>query len=335
MLQSVDVSWPQGNYTPDAGESGCIIAATSGDGGKLFTQNTFGPDIANARAAGKPAGFYHFNGPQDANASADYFWGVIKPFYRPGDVLGLDIESGSGFPAQSPAWAAAFMNRLAANIGVTTQQLRLLIYGNRSDMRAAGWGALEAAGALLWLAAPGGYPENTPVGEWSHWTVLQYSTAGGIDRDESELSFDQIAGAGLPAQPKEDIMHFSQPYYTILWPNGYFSGYDPMVWTAIKYWYDNGTEQPGTEGTVVREIQTAVDSIAARNALIEAATIAQNLNPAKIAAAVVAALPATPTSAGNVDNAAIAAAVQKALQAQLDALPTKTTAAIGAKFTTP
>jgi hypothetical protein len=142
-------------------------------------------------------------------------------------------------------------------------------------MRAPGWGALEAAGALLWLAAPGGYPENTPVGEWSHWTVLQYSTAGGIDRDESESTFAQIAGGSGPDQPKEDdIMHFSEPWHTILWPNGHFSGYDPMVWTAIKYWYDNGTEQPGTEGTVVREIQTALDTVGARDATTVASAVA-------------------------------------------------------------
>lgn len=205
MLQSVDVSWPQANYTPDDAESGVIVAATSADGGSCFTQSTFVGDILNARRVGKPAGFYHFNGPGSATAQADYFWSVIKPYYRRGDVLALDIESSSGgtVPAMSSVWAAEFMNRLASNIGVTTHQLRLLIYGNRSDMRAAGWGALESAGCLLWLAAPGGYPENTAVGEWTHWTLLQYSTAGNIDRDESELTFAQIAGLGDEMTPEQ------------------------------------------------------------------------------------------------------------------------------------
>jgi hypothetical protein len=197
MIQEVDVSWPQRNYRPGA-EAGDIVAATSGDtaDGHLFTQSTFVGDVANARAAGKEVGFYHFNGGNDPVGSARYFWSVIAPYFRPGDIVILDVESWQGGTraAWSPAFAAAFADELARLRSLTTQQSRLGIYGNRSDMHAPGWGALERAGSWLFLAAPGGYPENTPVGEWSHWTILQYSSAGGIDRDESESTFAQIAG---------------------------------------------------------------------------------------------------------------------------------------------
>lgn len=218
MHQIVDVSWPQRSYHPGA-EEAVFVAATSGDGGTLFVQSTFEEDVANARAEGKALGFYHFNGAQSAEASADAFWAAVRAYWRPGDLFALDIESynGGASPAQSPAWAAAFMNRLAQLVGIATAALRLGIYGNRTDMRRAGWGALEAAGCWLWLAAPGGYPENTRIGEWSHWTVLQYDSAGNLDRDESELTFAQIAGtlttAAVAATPiqEEDM---AQGIYT-------------------------------------------------------------------------------------------------------------------------
>lgn len=198
MIESVDVSWPQGNYHPGA-EVGVFIAATSGDGGRNFVQDTLAEDVANARAAGKEVAFYHFNGPEtlDPTASAQFFWAAIEPYFRPGDLTALDVESSSGgkVPPVSPVWAHAFDTEVARLRGLSTQEARVGTYGNRSDMRQPGWGAVEASGSWLWLAAPGGYPENTPVGEWSHWTILQYSSAGGIDRDQSQLSFSQIAGA--------------------------------------------------------------------------------------------------------------------------------------------
>jgi hypothetical protein len=183
-----------------------FVAATSGDGGKLFTQATLAEDVSLARAAGKEVGFYHFNGPTDPVAAAEYFWAAIAPYFRSGDLTALDIESSSGgkVAAQSPAWAAAFLTRLAQLRGVSFAASRPGIYGNRTDMRAAGYGSLERAGAWLWLAAPGGYPENTPIGEWSCWTILQFSSDGGIDRDESQSTFAQIAGTTKPIQ--EDDM---------------------------------------------------------------------------------------------------------------------------------
>lgn len=209
MYQSVDVSWPQQNYHPGS-ESGVIVAATSGDtaSGSLFTQATFVEDVANARAAGKEVGFYHFNGGNDPTGSARYFWSVIAPYFRPGDIVILDVESWQTGtrPAWSPGQAAVFANELARLRALTTEQSRLGIYGNRSDMRAPGWGALEKSGSWLFLAAPGGYPENTPVGEWSHWTILQYSSAGGVDRDESEQTFAQIANQENDMTPEEHNM---------------------------------------------------------------------------------------------------------------------------------
>jgi hypothetical protein len=328
MYQSVDVSWPQNNYTPDAAETGVIVAATSGDGGTatsgLFTQSTFVEDILNCRNAGKPAGFYHFNGPQDANASADFFWAVIKPYYKRGDVLGLDIESGSGFGAQSPAWAAAFAIRLATNIGISTHQLRLLIYGNRSTMGGPGWGALETMGCLLWLASPGGYPENTPVGEWSHWTVLQYSTAGNIDRDESELSFAEIAGNGVtPMTPEEHnwLLNLYQATFTGGDVKSLPDGGKSLAASLAQIHTELNSVFAGIfqGGSSMPDAQQSIGaSLANLDSLIKALPAAQ-VDANAIAAAVVKALP--PEVAPTVDSSAIATAVSAALAAQIAALP--------------
>lgn len=239
MIQDVDVSWPQKSYHPGA-ESGVIIAATSGDtaSGALFTQSTFVEDVGNARAAGKEVGFYHFNGGTDPVGSARYFWSVIAPYFRSGDIVILDVESWQGGtrPAWTPAQATAFANELARLRALTTEQSRLGIYGNRSDMRAPGWGALERAGSWLFLASPGGYPENTPVGEWSHWTMLQYSSAGGVDRDESESTFAQIVGT-----PLEALMALKDTLEIFQSPRGYFIAGPGFV-------YDVG-DKDGVTGT--------------------------------------------------------------------------------------
>lgn len=337
MYQSVDVSWPQGNYTPDAGESGVFIAATSGDGGSLFVQNTFAADVADARAVGKPVGYYHFNGAQDAAASADYFWAAIAPYYRQGDLLGLDIESYNGgtAPAQSPAWAAAFWARLAQNMGRTVASLRGLIYGNRSTMGGPGWGALEAAGLLLWLASPGGYPENTPIGEWSHWTILQYAGTGNIDRDESELSFAQIAGTPTPTRKEPEMFYIYNPTRGggIIGPMGFYP-LNPTTAEAafalITYGTppDNGTDIVHGTLTVAawdNARQTAINIGDRFAAQVAAKLTAQTVDPKAIAAAVVAAI----GTGAQPDATAIATAVETALTAQLSALPAAIVAAEG------
>ena len=61
----------------------------------------------------------------------------------------------------------------------------------------------------------------------------------------------------------------------IYWPNGYFNSYRQDVFNALKYWHDNGKEQPGTEGTVVREVWAANNFMTAATAKASAdATVA-------------------------------------------------------------
>jgi hypothetical protein len=322
LHQSVDVSWPQGNYHPGA-EEGVFVAATSGDGGTLFTQATFVEDVANARAAGKALGFYHFNGAQDAPASADAFYTAIAPYWRPGDLAALDIESYNGgkAPAQSVAWAMAFANRLAQRFNVSVAALGLGIYGNRSTMSAPGWGALEKAGCWLWLAAPGGYPENTPCGEWSHWTVLQYDSAGNLDRDESESTFAQIAQTlGATLTPEEHNM--LTQVYNALFPGGPSmpDGHAGIATSLAQIHAELNSIVAATftGGTSMKDggksISQSLADVAAALKALPANTVALSDTQAAalaqaVAADVAAKLPPQPTSAD------VAAALQTALAA--------------------
>ncbi|MFE4469561.1 glycoside hydrolase family 25 protein [Leifsonia sp. NPDC056824] len=301
MLQSVDVSWPQQNYQPGA-ESGVFVAATSADGGTLFTQSTFAGDVANARAAGKEVGFYHFNG-RTNNASpaaqADYFWSVIQPYYRPGDALALDVESSESgkYRAWTVAEAAEFIARLTVLAGTN----RIGIYGNRTDMRSPGWGALEKAGCWLWLAAPGGYPENTAVGEWSHWTILQYSSAGAIDRDESESTFAQIASL------EDDMPDMNTFLNTAAFTGG------PTISTVLQrasILYD-AIMQGGP--SMKDNHESLQQSIAEIHAAVKANSAAPTIDYAALSAAMVKALPALPTSA--LTEADVETALRTVLQA--------------------
>jgi hypothetical protein len=330
MDQSVDVSWPQGSF--NQGGIGVIVAATSGDGGTNFTQSTFVADVGNARRNGDELGYYHFNGPEglSAVASAQYFWSVIRAYYRPGDIVALDVESSSGgaVPAVSPGWAAAFVTELARLMGVSTQALRCGIYGNRSTMGQAGWGALQALGCWLWLAAPGGYPENTPIGEWSHWTILQYSSAGGIDRDESQLTFAQIAGASTPQSEGDESMKV-----IVGGTEALVGEYESVVYTSpgsfslaanTAAWGTTTGLTPDEVATVVgeareRRAQLVKDVAAAVIAGIPQATLTVDVKA--LAAAVVAAMPPEPTA--TVDAAALAASIETVLVAQLPAAVVK------------
>lgn len=94
-------------------------------------------------------------------------------------------------------------------------------------------------------------------------------------------TYYNLANAGTPAggggtplpTPEEDMQFDNQN--RIYWPNGYFNSYRQDVFNALKYWHDNGKEQPGTEGTVVREVWAANNFMTAATAKASAdATVA-------------------------------------------------------------
>ncbi|GAA4175725.1 GH25 family lysozyme [Gryllotalpicola koreensis] len=184
MQDTVDVSWPQGDYSGGSVLIG--IGAWSLDGGKPFVQSTYHRQVDNARRNGLRVIHYAFNGRTDAMspaAFADYCYANLYD-WRAGDGIALDVESSERgkYPSWSIAQADQFRAQLSKRMLECDVNLRLGIYGSRSDMGRAGWGAQEKLGCWLWIAWPG-WTSGAAYGEWSKWYMLQYSTAGGIDHD--------------------------------------------------------------------------------------------------------------------------------------------------------
>lgn len=207
-LVGVDVSWPQGNYVPAPGHQFVGVGAVSADGGKPFVQSTYHQQVSNAHAAGKPVLHYAFNGRYDPAALADYLMNNLFDF-RAGDGIALDVESSEKgtYPAYNPAQGMAFTIRIAARRGISTQAARVAIYGPIAEMAKAGWGALEKAGCWLWLAWPGA-ESKIRLGEWSTWTMWQYTISGGVDQDYTKIPLQQIVGSAPSRSDEDEPMYF-------------------------------------------------------------------------------------------------------------------------------
>lgn len=110
--------------------------------------------------------------------------------------------------------------------------------------------------------------------------------------------------ASIPTEKETDMLMFFDNAQRILWANGFFNTYDESVYHALKHYSETGSEQPGTEGTVVREVWAANNFMATRTAQAAALAttealrasgipVSADVNEEEIAARVVAMLPTT------------------------------------------
>lgn len=174
-LVGIDISNHQRGI--NVGATGAQFAIVKASEGVGWQDPELGANIGSIRAAGIPAGFYHFSRfyAQSGNtpeAEADSFLNIIRPHLRDGDVVVLDLESDN----QSPDVAKVFLDRVSAATG-----RKCLLYINLNTAQSAGWDAVKAVHPL-WLAW---YPTNAPVA-WSPvaalpslpgWTVAMWQHA--------------------------------------------------------------------------------------------------------------------------------------------------------------
>jgi len=196
MLEGVDISYAQGDYTP-GGEDFIIVNASRANVG-LVVGSYYHAQVNSARAAGKEVGHYFFNGNIDVGVCANFFVDNLYDF-RAGDVLVLDVESegGTGTAAWNPAQAIQFAQIVKARTGQT-----IGIYLNKSLMTGSDWSACVAFGCWLWIA----YYQDTPpaIAYWADWTMWQYTSAGGLDRNKSQATLAQISGGAAPIKKDEE-----------------------------------------------------------------------------------------------------------------------------------
>lgn len=147
-----------------AGHRVIALKATEGVGGY---QAIHGTRTAAAHADGVKVVHYHFAHPEnhpDGRVEAREFWTHVKPHYRRGDRLCLDIEVNPG-RTSIPAYVRAFVGELA-RLG----HQHTWVYTYTSYAREHGVLTIVPAGCRLWLAdyqklsrTPAGLPRL-----WAH-----------------------------------------------------------------------------------------------------------------------------------------------------------------------
>lgn len=224
-MRGIDVSshnqWPFNNVTETAYQaSDFLIAKTTQGTGYV---NPYGDRaIQRAIADGKPFGFYHYAGGNDAVAEANYFYEHSKNYFGHG-VPVIDWEGYQNSAFGNASWVRAFVDRIHGLTGVWC-----MIYVSASAIPQVANCADDCA---LWVA---GYPVNAAswdvpsfkysIEPWTAYTVWQFSSAGGIDRNVSNIDADAwqriAAGDGATNQQQPAQQQPEQPYYAVRLASG-------------------------------------------------------------------------------------------------------------------
>lgn len=231
MLKGIDVASYQGNPFNQVAEtayneSDFVIAKTTQ--GTTYVNRTNGDyAIQRAKRDGKLFGFYHYATGADPVAEADFFYNNSKNYFNDG-IPCLDWESGSNKSWGNTTWARRFVDRIHQLSGVWC-----MIYVQASAISQVANCANDCA---LWVA---GYPDlrtnwSMPtfrynVAPWSTWTVWQYTSGGGIDRNFAQLDREgwlriaQAQNAPQQAQPqpqKKSVDEIAREVLNGQWGNG-------------------------------------------------------------------------------------------------------------------
>lgn len=191
MLKGIDVSghndWPFNSAT----ESGyvesdfVIVKATQGTG---YVTPHFTDIVARVANDGKLLGFYHYAGGGNATAEAEHFWSVVNPYNGLGIPV-LDFEQYQNMSAWNDEdWPLVFVTRYHELSGVWPMVYVSAAYRHKV--------AECASHCALWVA---GYPRSNiktwetlnftyKINPWTAWTVWQFTSAGGLDRNWGNLT---------------------------------------------------------------------------------------------------------------------------------------------------
>lgn len=174
-----------------------IIKATEGGGD--WKDAALTSNVAEARLAGKPVGFYHFARPlltpeNTAKEEARSFLAAIREHALPGDVLFLDWEAENQHRTD---WALEWLEIVAAATESTP-----LVYLNAAAINGGDWAAVEAR-FPLWYAGYGanaqtdGFqpPPAKPAVTWASGVLLwQYTSKGRLPGYAGDLDMNIFYG---------------------------------------------------------------------------------------------------------------------------------------------
>jgi hypothetical protein len=189
-VSGIDVASYQSSAYGTTGLAFVMVKATEGTG---YVNPRHAAQIAHGREHALVVGHYHFVRPGSMTAQATYFLQHAAP--RAGDVLALDWEDAGVTGAEKDAWIK--------HVQSVSPHNRVLLYCNRDFWLNRDTSSF--AGDGLWIADPG-VPAGEPRVE-HHWTIHQYSEAGGVDHDvanfASKASLKAWAAKGTPAPAYE------------------------------------------------------------------------------------------------------------------------------------
>lgn len=222
--RGIDVSSNNGSVDWGAvaasGISFAFIKVTEDDG---YLNPNFEHDWPLSKRAGLIRGAYHFARPEGADAITEADWCLDQIAahggLETGDLLALDLESGSGDQGQ---WALDFLHRVEAREG-----FKALVYtgaGFASQYNLAAYPELSQHG--LWLAS---YRATMPAAPapWEGVAIWQHSDSGSVPGVSGNVDMNVFNGSlerlplygkgAAPAQPPAPTVDDWQSDLNAIW----------------------------------------------------------------------------------------------------------------------
>lgn len=175
-----------------------IVKATQGT---TFVDNCWKANADKVLKDGKLLGLYHYAAGANASKEADFFLKTVGKYVGKA-VLAIDWEQGQNQSWGSTVWVRTWCNRVFSQTKV-----KPLIY-----IQASATAQVASVANLypLWIA---GYPKKnyeswTPptfpytkfLAGWKKYTIWQYTSAGGVDRNVANITKTDWLNMATPAK---------------------------------------------------------------------------------------------------------------------------------------
>ena len=173
-----------------------IVKATQGT---TYTNPYHKQQIEVALKRGQKIGLYHYAAGGSAKKEAQFFYSKAKPWVGKA-TLWLDWESYQNKAWGSKSWCLTFLDELerlsGVRGGVYVQASALSQVANCASKSALWVAGYPVASRDSWTAPK--YPYGT--GAWKTWSIWQYTSAGGTDRNTSRLTAEAWDKLAAPAK---------------------------------------------------------------------------------------------------------------------------------------
>lgn len=192
-MKGIDIShhngWPFNTATEKAYKESDFVIVKATQWMSAYKYESFFPKAMDrALKDGKLPGAYHYATGLTAKKEAEYFVSVVKP-YLGKILLALDWESIDNSSWGSKTWCKTFCERVYQLTGIYP----VLYTGSKG---CADNGAISDK-CPLWFAGypdsrtswnPPAFPARYNIGAWKNWTIWQYTSGGGVDRNTTQLT---------------------------------------------------------------------------------------------------------------------------------------------------